>query len=73
MHFSVLYEPLRLAVAMKNRNEAHFTVVYVFLSFLSLFVKYRHRTRQIASTRGGNLAGAVSHKKKKEAVPSLMS
>lgn len=49
--------------AMKNRNEAHFTVVY---NCVSIFVvKYIHRRQKIVSAvgDGGDLAGAIHHKK----------
>lgn len=61
---SVLYEPLRLAVAMKNGNKAHFTVVYVFLSFLSLFVKYRQNETNCFYKRGKSCWCSQSQKKK---------
>lgn len=48
--------------AMKNRNEAHFTVVY---NCVSVFVvKYIHRRQKKSFCSRGGLAGAIRHKKK---------
>lgn len=56
---------------MKNKNKAHFTVVYIFC-FLFVIVKYIHRTGQMASTmRKILLVQSVTKKKKKKSCPII--
>lgn len=64
MHLLSNFTILFVAVAMKNRNKAHFTVVYIFVSFLSLLLNtYIEQDKWLLQYRG-DLAGAVHQNKK---------
>lgn len=70
VQFNLLFYTSRSGICNKNRNEAHFTVYFLFLFFVVLFVKYIHKTRQMASImRRIVLVQSVT----KKAVPPSMS
>lgn len=48
--FAILHEPsCFVAMKIRGQKKTHFTVVYIFCLLFVVFVKYIHRTRQMAS------------------------